>query len=277
MGTRILNLQYPENSDIKYNIINFPDGEVQLDILDSLCNFKESVLVKTRITCANDWFILLQAQDILERNELDYSTIIFYLMSQRSDRLFSYTRPLSLKIVLSQLKNFSVFQAHNRTAICRLASQEVNPPYWPFEMNLYLKGINKEDTAVFFPDLHAYTEFRRYFYRFNHLYGEKKRDVGTGAITEYKICKPEKQPALPKVENILFFDDLCDGGGTFILALDRLKKLYPDTKFHLFVHHAVQGIGLQRVCSEFDTVTTTNSYAGWDNLNIPNLKVINIW
>ena len=276
---KTLNLAYPDKSDIKYNIIHFPDGEIQLDILDCLCNFKNRILIKTRITCANDWFILLQAQDILERNELDYYTIIFYLMSQRSDRLFKYTRPLSLKIILSQLKNIRIFRAHNERAATRLSFNHVLPHYSKNVEKWYTNFyINSKNAVTFFPDEHASEEFHFMCYPNYFLYGKKTRDVETGEIIKYEICESEKQQNKPiEVQNILIFDDLCDGGGTFLLALDRLKKKFPKAKFHLFVYHAVQEVGLQKVCAEFDTVTTTNSYADWDKLNIPNLTVLDVW
>jgi ribose-phosphate pyrophosphokinase len=276
MKQKVLNLQYPDKSDIKYNIIHFPDGEIQLHIIDCLCNFKDAILIKTRITCANDWFILLQVQDILERSAIEYHTIIFYLMSQRSDRLFQYTRPLSLKIILSQLKNVSVFRAHNLDATRRL-SPDVILSYYPNEIEDWLSADKFQNKILFFPDEHAADEFS-YLHNFNFLYGKKTRNVETGEIVKYEICQPKyKQNIVYEDNDILVFDDLCDGGGTFILALDKLKKKFPEAKFHLFVYHAVQEVGLKRVCADFDTVTTTNSYADWDDLHISNLKVINIW
>lgn len=279
MEYKVLNLQYPDKSDIKYNIIHFPDGEIQLDILDCLCNFKNGILIKTRITCANDWFILLQAQDILERNEIKYKTIVFYLMTQRSDRLFKYTRPLSLKIILSQLKNIRIFRAHNMHAAVRLSPNPVLSHYSKNVEKWYTNFcINSKDVVTFFPDEHASEEFHFMCYPNYFLYGKKTRDVETGEIIKYEICESGKQQNKPiKIQNILIFDDLCDGGGTFLLALDKLKKKFPKAKFHLFVYHAVQEVGLQRVCAEFDTVTTTNSYADWGKLNIPNLTILDVW
>ena len=115
---KTLNLQYFERSDIKYNIISFPDGEIQLDIQTPLVNFKDEIVIKTSIKSANDLFILLQAQDILDRHCICYTTSIMYLMTQRTDRLFSYGRPLSLKIMMELLKGeVDVLEPHNFEAM----------------------------------------------------------------------------------------------------------------------------------------------------------------
>ena len=48
-NAKILHLTNGEKSDIDYDIIHFPDGEVQLDIKDNLVNFKKRVVVVTKI------------------------------------------------------------------------------------------------------------------------------------------------------------------------------------------------------------------------------------
>lgn len=76
-----LNLVRLEDSDIKYSISRFPDGEVQISLGDF--SHKEQVLVKCRVTNAEDLFILMQVLDILDRHEVLYKLNIYYLMSMR--------------------------------------------------------------------------------------------------------------------------------------------------------------------------------------------------
>ena len=51
-----LNLVHLKDSDIKYSISRFPDGEVQISLEE--VSHKEQVLVKCRVTNAEDLFIL---------------------------------------------------------------------------------------------------------------------------------------------------------------------------------------------------------------------------
>ena len=98
-----LNLVHLENSDIKYSISRFPDGEVQISLEDF--SHKEQIKVQCRITNAEDLFILMQVLDILDRHEVSYVVSIYYLMGMRMDRVIDFNRPFTLKIVLNSLKN----------------------------------------------------------------------------------------------------------------------------------------------------------------------------
>ena len=98
-----LNLVHLEDSDIKYSISRFPDGEVQISL--EKFSHKEQVSVECRITNAEDLFILMQVLDILDRHEVLYRLHIYYLMGMRMDRIMDFNRPFTLKIVLNSLKN----------------------------------------------------------------------------------------------------------------------------------------------------------------------------
>ena len=60
-----LNLIKKELSDIDYNIVTFPDGEVHIKLED--INRKEPIEVHCRVTNAEDLFILAQVGDIINR------------------------------------------------------------------------------------------------------------------------------------------------------------------------------------------------------------------
>ena len=98
-----LNLVHLEDSDIKYSISRFPDGEIQISLEEF--SHKEQVSVECRITNAEDLFVLMQVLDILDRHEVLYRLHIYYLMGMRMDRVMDFNRPFTLKIVLNSLKN----------------------------------------------------------------------------------------------------------------------------------------------------------------------------
>lgn len=268
---KTLNLQYPERSDIKYNIIKFPDGELQLDIETPLINFKDEIVIRTRIASMNDLFVLLQATNILERFEISYYVQIMYLMTQRTDRLFSYGRPLSLKVMMGMLNqihgHIQILEPHNIDAIKNYSLASA--------INYKHEALSDYGLTIMFPDKGALNRYMDDDDKENlfPIYGEKQRDVDTGKIIGYKI----NINGNTHVCEITIVDDLCDGGGTFLMALEQLRKLYPKTKINLEVVHAVQEAGIRKVCEAFDKVTVTNSYADWDKLNIPNLKVIDVF
>ena len=98
-----LNLIHLEDSDIKYSISKFPDGEVQISLGEF--SHKKQIQVKCRVTNAEEFFILMQVLDILDRHEVLYKVHIYYLMGMRMDRVMDFNRPFTLKIILNSLKN----------------------------------------------------------------------------------------------------------------------------------------------------------------------------
>lgn len=63
-------------------------------------------------------------------------------------------------------------------------------------------------------------------------------------------------------------DDLCDGGGTFIGIHNILKKLNPSS-ISLWITHAVQLSGIEKVAAIYDKVYITNSYKNWFDEKLP--------
>ena len=59
------------NSEIKYDVTRFPDGEPQFFLTEEL-NRKESIDVICRISNTEDLFLLMQVGDILDRQEVEW-------------------------------------------------------------------------------------------------------------------------------------------------------------------------------------------------------------
>ena len=94
---QILNLIRPEKSDVKYEVIQFPDGEPHI-VLNGI-DRKDDLTVVCRICNPTDLFILMQVGDILNRQGILFGLDIVYLMSMRMDRVISYDESFSLSIV----------------------------------------------------------------------------------------------------------------------------------------------------------------------------------
>ena len=266
-----LNLVHLEDSDIKYSISRFPDGEVQISLGDF--SHKEQIQVKCRITNAEDLFILMQVLDILDRHEVSYVLSIYYLMGMRMDRVMDFNRPFTLKIVLNSLKN------------CNADNIEILEPhsdaYYDYRFGgkfteLYIEG-NPSNTVwngfqMVLLDVGAK---ERYDYQYvgTALTCSKIRDLTTGKILEIKIDNPEAISDKP----LLILDDLCDGGETFCGIAKAFNSLdIPKERLNIAVTHMVNPKGIKNLSENFNHVWFTNSYEDWENLpeNVTMLKVI---
>ena len=266
-----LNLVHLEDSDIKYSISRFPDGEVQISLGDF--SHKEQIQVKCRITNAEDLFILMQVLDILDRHEVSYVLNIYYLMGMRMDRVMNSNRPFTLTIVLNSLKN------------CNADNIEILEPhsdiYYDYRFGgkfteLYIEGSPSNTVwhgyQMVLPDAGAK---ERYDYQYvgTALVCSKVRDLTTGKILEIKIDNPEAISDKP----LLILDDLCDGGDTFCSIAKAFNSLgISKERLNIAVTHMVNPKGIKNLSENFNHVWFTNSYEDWENLpeNVTMLKVI---
>ena len=266
-----LNLVHLEDSDIKYSISRFPDGEVQISLGDF--SHKEQIQVKCRITNAEDLFILMQVLDILDRHEVSYVLSIYYLMGMRMDRVMNFNRPFTLKIVLNSLKN------------CNADNIKILEPhsdvYYDFRFGgkfteLYIEGSPSNTVwhgyQMVLPDAGAK---ERYDFQYvgTALTCSKVRDLTTGKILEIKIDNSEAISDKP----LLILDDLCDGGDTFCGIAKAFNSIgIPKERLNIAVTHMVNPKGIKNLSENFNHVWFTNSYEDWENLpkNVTMLKVI---
>lgn len=267
---KLLNLINWDESEIKYNLTTFPDGEPQISFPDEF-DRKDSVKVTCRITSAEELFILTQVGDILDRQEIVWDLFVTYLMSMRMDRVMDFNRPFSLKIVCNILNGMNyrsvcILEAHSNRARNLLGSR-----CWCQELN-YNSYIPQQSNVVF-PDAGAYQRYREYSKVWGHLVFNKTRDLETGRIKEFSIGRNVNC----YYSTFVFIDDLCDAGGTFLGELKVLKEKYPNYRFEIIVCHAVNIQGLKKLCDNFDHVTITNSYCDYEyQPSNNNLTVIDV-
>lgn len=267
---KLLNLINLDKSEIKYNLTRFPDGEPQISFPDEF-DRKDSVKVICRITSAEELFILTQVGDILDRQEIEWDLFITYLMSMRMDRVMSFNRPFSLKVVCSILNTMNyryvmILEPHSERTKGLLGTR-CYPQKFNFESHLDIQS------NIVFPDAGAYQRYKILSNNWGHIVFNKVRDLETGKIREFSIGR-EVNCYYP---TFTFIDDLCDAGGTFLGELKVLKERYPDVKYEIMVCHAVNIKGLVNLCNNFDRVIITNSYCdyGYKPSN-NNLTVIDV-
>lgn len=261
----ILNLAHLEESDIKYKIFHFPDGEPQIEILTDLCNVKDEITVRCRICSPEDLFILMQAMDVLNRHEVLVNLYIYYLMGARMDRLMSHGRPITKKIIDKIINGFDC----NSIRIIEPHSYIYFSDYeWNGESLSEEFASSHSEYQLVAPDHGAIERYDKL--RFVGV-GNKVRDVETGKITEFQFIFDEIDEERP----ILVVDDLCDGGGTFVGLVTEMRK-HTQAPIDIFVTHMVNPKGLENLSKNFRRVFLTNSYKDWNNLpeNCTIFKVI---
>lgn len=265
---QILNLIRPEKSDVKYEVIQFPDGEPHIALKN--IDRKDNLSVICRICNPTDLFILMQVGDILNRQGVLFSLNITYLMSMRMDRVISYDESFSLSIVAQVINNMSPQAVHVLEPHSYRVQNLINA-YWG-------------DIATPISDFRGYLKVypdRGALQRYGgdstkNVICSKVRDPKTGQLSGFKIENPEvieENQDLP----LVVIDDLCDGGGTFKGIAQLLGSHYPDRERTIYVTHMVNPKGITTLSENYKEVYFTNSYKDWNKETLPdNVKVIEI-
>ena len=251
-----IDLRHKEEGTIDYEIQKFPDGELHF-VMKSRLDHKEPVFIETRITCADELFILMQVLDICNRHGMCPTVEIFYLMGARMDRVMDFNRPFTLDIIRKALNLFDarieVLAPHNSGALGA----------WVYWENLC--GVERE-SVVCFPDRGAYERYHGQYPCNRQIMCRKKRDAETGRLTGFEL---DLNGVDISGKDVFVIDDLCDGVGTFCGIAPLIRKHNPKS-LKLAVEHAIQKEGLLKVASVYDKVYITNSYKDWENEDLPN-------
>lgn len=257
-----------DSKSTHFDLITYPDGQQNIKLNLEKLNIKYPIRIKCSIKNFRELEVLLCLVEALNRSDFAIYQIDFiYLFGLRSDRAFEPGMPNYAKDVLIPIihklkcNRIEILHPHSLTP---LISEKFNPYIHETTNNLITNGayviIGGDETAK----ISSPVEFPGF---------KKKRYNDTGmslSITQEIINQIENNPGC----EILIFDDLCDGGATFIAGSKILKELYPDRKINLYITHGLFSKGIGRLLDNFDHIYCTNSYQDIEHSKVTQFKVI---
>jgi ribose-phosphate pyrophosphokinase len=265
-----LNLAYPDNSDIKFKISQFPDGQQTIDLI-SQPDFIRGTDIKiySRMSSFKDIELIVCANQAL-RNCAPNSVSLYvpFLLGARSDRKFVSGGIHYLKQVMAPIINLQKFDC---VLFLDPHSDVTEAMFDNFEkINNFLlvkhaltKIDNKNDAqeriVLVSPDGGALKKIYDVAERFqitNLVTAMKHRDIKTGKITHTEIPNLSKYDENHK---FVIVDDICDGGRTFIELAKEIRKQNTLSDIYLIVTHGIFSAGLEELSKHFTKIFTTNS------------------
>lgn len=173
-----------------------------------------------------------------------------YFPYARQDKNVSNTSTFALHPFLELLGHLGfsyveTIDVHNQDAIRDI----------PFLINLknYTTEQEIRDTiavcgsdTILFPDLGALNRYKNYQLgsSIQKIAAHKVRDQQTGELLRYVLIGVNDSDNLG---NVLIVDDLCDGGGTFILAAAALREFSSVKNIDLFTSHGIYSKGISHL------------------------------
>lgn len=263
---KTFNLIYPQQSDIKFSTMIFPDGQphIKIDVESAGKMVKnEPIQMLVRISNATDLLLVLFVKNTLDYMEFERVELnITYLMAARMDRVMTDGEPFSLKIIAAVLnqanfKKINIFDPHSEvaTALIDRSYPISNKLFIADCLKHYLEKNATSDFCLVSPDAGALKKIHKLAQQLNIeavVECMKERDVKTGQLTNFKVFSENLHN-----KTCFIIDDICDGGGTFIGTAAALKKLGA-AKIILMVSHGIFSRGT--VLENVDEIYTTDSF-----------------
>jgi ribose-phosphate pyrophosphokinase len=267
-----LNLVNAENSDIKYKVSKYPDGQqsITLDLPDTDLHEKITVSITSRLNSFRDLEVIIAANQALR--EFSYvenvKLNVPYFLGARSDRKFEAGTSNYLKTVICPIinsQNFSrvtILDPHSDVLEACLNNYHKHNNH-----RLVKDALSKIDNrdgaqdriCLVSPDAGAYKKIFDVAKEFNIdriITASKVRDIKTGKILRTEIPTLDQHADLKYV----IIDDICDGGRTFIELAKAIKGSRPSAKVYLVVTHGIFSAGFAELTQYFEGIYTTNSY-----------------
>lgn len=277
MGTTIINLDNnfkPFGNGLEFQKIDFPSGCEPHIKLPNIAD--ECVKITCRIQSSNDLILLLLATDAVKRSGIkNIDCFISYLPFARQDRVMVKGEPLSIKVIADLINaqgfnNVQFFDAHSEVSTALINNSESITNHSFVEMVLK----DKSGYLIVSPDAGAYKKIFKVCQHVNYKHEivlcNKTRDVGNGNIINV-TCSVNDFQGL----DLYIIDDICDGGGTFTLLSDELKKRNCG-KVNLIVSHGIFSKGINSL-TNIDHIYTTDSFKDLEpNQKLTQFKLQNL-
>lgn len=264
----------PFGEGIEFQKFDFPSGcepHIKLPKITDSC-----VQLTCRIQSANDLLLLLLTTDALKRLGItNIECFIPYMPFARQDRVMVKGEPLSIKVLSDILnaQNFEkieVYDVHSEVSCALLNNVHAITNHSFVSQVLQYKS----DYLIVSPDAGAYKKIFKVCqyleYTNKIVLCNKTRDVTTGNIIDV-TCDTDDFAG----KDLYIIDDICDGGGTFILLANELKRRNCG-KVNLIVSHGIFSKGVEAL-ENIDHIYTTDAFKDLEpNEKLTQLKLSTI-
>ena len=262
-----------KNPFIEFITSKFPDGQQSVTITDFSPETNKA-LIRIRLTNFRDLELLICATAALKGLGIkDISVFIPYFLGARSDRKFekggsNYIKDVIAPIInLQGYSNVQVLDPHSDVieACINNFNKTDNLQFTKMCIRDILgDNLTKNDITIISPDAGALKKIYD-IAAFNYniedvVVATKHRDIKTGKILSTNVPLEDKHSK----KTFVIFDDICDGGRTFVEIAKVVKEKYPENNIFLFVTHGIFSNSFLELSKYFTRVYSTNSYSDID-------------
>lgn len=270
-----------ELKPLEYETFVFNGGEVQVKfkfLTEHFLTGKEKVIV-AQIQNSEDFFCLALIQDALKNISKDKITLFLsYVPYARQDRICDKGEAFSLKVFANLLNSLNfeqiyILDPHSDVTPALINNVKTISQFeivnnWPDLINI------ARNCTLISPDAGSNKKIfnlAKFFEKSEFIRADKLRDMSTGKIKETIVYCDDFGG-----KDVIVFDDICDGGATFI-ELAKVCKKKNCGKFYLYVTHGIFSKGLDYLLyNGVDNIFFTNSFKDIDDKRFKIFDVIKL-
>ncbi len=281
----VLDLTDLTNSEIKYEINKFPDGQQSISIPTSqfyprvskydtnkaqAFKIGDTIKIHSHLNSFQDLELIICAKKILDNLGTPQVVLhVPYFLGARSDRRFDEGTVHYLKEVICPIINSLKFDAvvvlDPHSDVLEACLDNIVKVDNHLIVKHALTAIDNKNDArdricLVSPDAGAYKKIFDVAKKFeinNIITATKVRDLKTGKILHTEV--PLQEAMWYKDVKFVIVDDICDGGRTFTEIAKAIRDQLPNAKIYLIVTHGIFSAGEEPLKEYFEHVYTTNS------------------
>ena len=281
----VLDLTDLTNSEIKYEINKFPDGQQSISIPTSqfyprmsrydtnkaqTFRIVDVVKIHSHLNSFRDLELIICAKKILDNLGTPQVVLhVPYFLGARSDRRFEEGTVHYLKEVICPIINSLKFAAvvvlDPHSDVLEACLDNMVKVDNHLIVKYALTAIDNKNDArdricLVSPDAGAYKKIFDVAKKFeinNIITATKVRDLKTGKILHTEV--PLQEAMWYKDVKFVIVDDICDGGRTFTEIAKAIRDQLLNAKIYLIVTHGIFSAGEEPLKEYFEHVYTTNS------------------
>lgn len=276
--------------NIPFVSFTFSGGEQHVKIDSDAVRFNQCFTIHATLTSSAEVVKLMMVTDALRRATVnaEINLNMPYIPYARQDRVCNPGEALGIRVFCDLINSLEfnkvrVLMPHSdvATALLNNVDETLHQERWDSFVSLHILPSDQKKLVIVSPDAGAMKRTLKFAQVYNQGTGadeyltpvvmaDKVRDVATGKITHTTVHVSRSGNEL-EGKTCLIYDDICDGGMTFIKLAEELR-FHGATKVILAVPHGIFSKGLRELSPQIDQIITTDVFAE----NMPEYRSIDV-
>lgn len=265
--------------EVPFKTFTFSGGEEHVKLNPRDVIFTQSFTIHATLTTSTEIVKLMMITDALKRATVnaEINLNMPYIPYARQDRVCNKGEALGIRVFCDLINSLefnkvSVLMPHSdvATALLNNVNEDLHQERWDCFIANHILPSDHNRLVIVSPDAGAMKRTLKFAQFYNQevvedneqvipiVLADKVRDVTSGKITHTTLHVSHTDDEV-EGKTCLIYDDICDGGMTFIKLAEELR-FHGAAKVILAVPHGIFSKGVSALSPQIDQIITTNVF-----------------